>query len=271
MKPEAKRTRSRQEQQSDPSRKFPLSGPSLRAPLHTVTGRCALGAGLGLRVLCGVVFGVGPPSASLNVPPLNLPGSSAPASVLPPEAAASSAGDSSAERDREILDKVSAAAIERTRHRVVYDGSYVGMDYPGGDVPDNRGVCSDVVVRAYRTVGVDLQKEVHEDMSTNFASYPQEWGLKRPDSNIDHRRVGNLMTFFERHGASVAIARDGNDYLPGDIVAWRLPQCLHIGVVVDRKDASGKRPKVVHNYSCGPVLDDFLFRYKIVGHYRYAG
>lgn len=163
------------------------------------------------------------------------------------------------------------AAKERTRHAVTYDGSYRMIGYPNGDVPDHIGVCADVVVRAYRMVGIDLQKELHEDMAANFGLYPDKWGLKKPDPNIDHRRVPNLKVFFERHGLELPVTRREDDYLPGDLVTWtvagRLP---HIGIVTDRRTLSG-RPLVVHNIGRGPVLEDMLFDYPITGHYRYYG
>lgn len=165
-----------------------------------------------------------------------------------------------------------AAALERTRHRVTYDGSYRRIDYPGGDVPADVGVCTDVVIRAYRAVGIDLQQVVHEDMRGNFSAYPRIWGLSRPDTNIDHRRVPNLRTFFTRHGTSLTPSRDPDDYRPGDLVTWTVPRNLpHIGIVVDRRSADRRRPLIVHNIGAGPKLEDMLFDYPITGHYRYAG
>ena len=134
--------------------------------------------------------------------------------------------------------------------------------------PDT-GVCTDVIIRSYRAVGIDLQKEVHEDMRANFGRYPQIWGLKGPDSNIDHRRVPNLMTFFERRGAALTVTRDGNDYLPGDVVAWELGNGRkHIGLVIDRTLRTGRR-MAVHNIGAGPKAEDCVFAWKIIGHYRY--
>lgn len=164
------------------------------------------------------------------------------------------------------------AAIERTSHRVTYDGSYRRIDYPGGDVPDGVGVCTDVIVRAYRVLDIDLQKEVHEDMKAAFSAYPADWGLSRPDSNIDHRRVPNLQTFFTRHGEKLPVTDDPDDYRPGDLVTWMLPRNLpHIGLVTDRRSADGERPLIVHNVGRGPKVEDFLFEYPITGHYRYRG
>jgi uncharacterized protein YijF (DUF1287 family) len=164
------------------------------------------------------------------------------------------------------------AARERTLHRVTYDGGYMRIDYPGGDVPDDIGVCTDVVIRSYRKLGIDLQKEVHEDMGANFSLYPDEWGLKRPDASIDHRRVPNLRTFFTRHGSKLPVTNDPDDYLPGDLVTWVVAGNLpHIGIVTDSKTLFGKRPLIVHNIGRGPVLEDMLFEYPITGHYRYYG
>lgn len=162
------------------------------------------------------------------------------------------------------------AAVAQTTVRVVYDGSYRRIAYPGGDVPAHIGVCTDLIVRAYRSVGVDLQKRVHEDMRAAFASYPKLWGLSRPDPNIDHRRVPNLQAYFRRRGAQLPVGRDAADYLPGDIVTWMLPGKLpHIGLVTDRRSGSGERRLIAHNIGRGPELEDMLFKYPITGHYRY--
>lgn len=165
---------------------------------------------------------------------------------------------------------LSESAIELTKQKVVYDPSYFSIDYPNGDVPSDKGVCTDVVIRAYRKIGIDLQKEVHEDMKANFNIYPKIWGLKRTDKNIDHRRVPNLMTFFERKGAEKVISKNPTDYKPGDIVCWSLGGALtHIGIVVNKKSKDGKRNLIVHNIGSGQVLEDCLFNFKIIGHYRY--
>ena len=157
-----------------------------------------------------------------------------------------------------------------TNQKVTYDPSYFSIGYPNGDVPSHLGVCTDVVIRAYRKVGVDLQKEVHEDMVKNFSAYPQIWGLTSTNRNIDHRRVSNLMTFFQRKGAEKIRSNKAKDYLPGDVVCWSLGGGLtHIGIVVDEKSKDGKRNLVVHNIGQGQVLADCLFQYKIIGHYRY--
>lgn len=167
--------------------------------------------------------------------------------------------------------KLSDAALELTKDAVQYDGRYFTIDYPNGDVPAGRGVCTDVVIRAYRKLNIDLQKEVHEDMKANFAQYPKIWGLSRPDKNIDHRRVPNLMTFFTRHGTVLQITKEPADFLPGDLVCWNLSGAVtHIGIVVKNKSADGKRNLMVHNIGEGQVMEDCLFAYKIIGHYRYG-
>ena len=173
---------------------------------------------------------------------------------------------------QQLLDplKISDSAIELTNKIVTYDGAYHSIPYPNGDVPDGIGVCTDVVIRTYRSVGLDLQKEVHEDMEVNFELYPKIWGLSKPDSNIDHRRVPNLMTYFKRQGAEIHITENGKDYLPGDIVSWSLGGGLtHIGVVVNKKSNDNKRFMIVHNIGGGQVLEDCLFNYTITGHYRF--
>ena len=175
---------------------------------------------------------------------------------------------------QQFLDKLVAAAIERTNHSVKYVSAYVHLDYPGGDVPADTGVCSDEIIRSYRAVGVDLQKEVHEDMEKNFSAYPRQrrWLLSHPDTNIDHRRVPNLMAFFSRKGESLKITDRATDYTPGDLVTWDLGGGVpHIGIVVDEKSASGDRHLIVHNIGQGPRREDVLFAWKITGHYRYYG
>jgi len=173
-----------------------------------------------------------------------------------------------------FLTKLVAAAEERTRHIVRYDPAYVRIPYPGGDVPQDTGVCTDEVIRSYRAVGIDLQKEVHEDMEKHFSAYPRQrrWLATRPDTNIDHRRVPNLMVFFSRKGESLAATENPADYLPGDIVTWDLGGNVpHIGIVVDEKSAEGGRHMIVHNVGQGPKREDVLFAWKITGHYRYYG
>ena len=168
-------------------------------------------------------------------------------------------------------DRLSDAALELTKQDVVYDPSYFRIPYPNGDVPSDRGVCTDVIIRAYRKLSVDLQQKVHEDMIANFEKYPKIWGLTHTDRNIDHRRVPNLMVFFERHGSVKAITNNPNDYLPGDIVCWNLGRAItHIGIVVNKKSADNSRFLIVHNIGAGQVLADCLFDFKIIGHYRYG-
>ncbi len=164
------------------------------------------------------------------------------------------------------------AAENLTSQRVRYDPSYFSIPYPNGDVPSDRGVCTDVVIRAYRKRGIDLQREVHEDMRANFDVYPKLWGLSQPDRNIDHRRVPNLMTFFTRHGTVKPISQETDDYRPGDIVCWNLGNAVtHIGIVSSRRSRDGKRFLIVHNIGAGQVLEDCLFDFKIIGHFQYAG
>jgi uncharacterized protein YijF (DUF1287 family) len=163
-----------------------------------------------------------------------------------------------------------AGAKSQVGVTIHYDGSYRQLQYPGGDVPRDRGVCTDVVIRAFRNAGIDLQQLVHEDMKRNFAAYPQSWGLRRPDPNIDHRRVPNLATFFARHGKKLPVTRKGADYKPGDIVTWRLPGGLpHIGLVSDVRVPASDRYRVVHNIGAGAQNEDVLFAYELTGHYRW--
>jgi hypothetical protein len=165
---------------------------------------------------------------------------------------------------------LATAALERTKARVTYDPAYVAIAYPMGDVREDRGVCADVIVRAYRKLGLDLQQAVHEDMRTAFSAYPKIWGLSAPDANIDHRRVANLKTFFKRAGAERAISLLGSDYMPGDVVTWELaPGRHHIGVVTEKRSSDGLRPLIVHNIGAGPKLEDMLFKFKVTGRYHY--
>jgi uncharacterized protein len=173
---------------------------------------------------------------------------------------------------QQFLEKLVAAAVERTTHQVTYTSTYVHLDYPGGDVPPDTGVCSDEIIRSYRAVGIDLQKEVHEDMVKHWSAYPahQIWGQAHPDANIDHRRVPNLMAFFKRKGESLPITRRPQDYLPGDLVTWDLGGNVpHIGIVVSAQSADGLRRLIVHNVGQGPKIEDVLFAWKITGHFRY--
>ena len=164
-------------------------------------------------------------------------------------------------------------AISLEDSSVRYDGSYRKIDYPLGDVPADVGVCSDVIVRAYRGIDIDLQQLVHEDMKKNFSVYPKIWGLSRTDRNIDHRRVPNLRAFFKRHGKSFSISDNPNDYKPGDLVTWNLKSngsLPHIGIVTNLYSINENRPIIMHNIGMGQVLEDMLFDYEITGHYRYG-
>jgi uncharacterized protein YijF (DUF1287 family) len=170
--------------------------------------------------------------------------------------------------------KLVSAAIERTQHVVRYAPAYVHIPYPGGDVPSDTGVCTDEIIRAYRAVGVDLQKEVHEDILRDATGYTSghRAPLKRSDASIDHRRVPNLMVFFSRHGKVLAISKRPEDYVPGEIVTWDLGADVpHIGIVVDRRATGSARYMVVHNIGQGPKMEDVLFDWKITGHYLYLG
>jgi uncharacterized protein len=174
---------------------------------------------------------------------------------------------------QDFLRRLVNAAAERTNHTVRYDPGYARIPYPGGDVPADTGVCTDEIVRSYRVLGIDLQKEVHQDMVQNYSAYPQKWrwGLGKPDSNIDHRRVPNLMLFFRRKGEPLPTSTRAEDYSPGDLVTYDLGGNVpHIGIVVDRKGASG-RYMIEHNIGQGPRIEDVLFNWKITGHYRYYG
>jgi len=185
------------------------------------------------------------------------------------------ATSSGADRDGEpdgFAERLVRAALERTNHRVTYDGSYRPIPYPNGDVPRDVGVCTDLVIRAYRELGIDLQEEVHEEMEAHFEAFPNHWGLRRPDPNIDYRRVPNLQTFFSRKGSVLPVTARPEAYAAGDLVTWVVAGNLpHIGIVTDRMSPDGKRPLVVHNIGRGPQLEDILFSYPITGHYRYDG
>ena len=168
--------------------------------------------------------------------------------------------------------RISKAALERTEHQVIYDGSYFKIAYPNGDVPDHVGVCTDVVIRVYRKMGIDLQRDVHEEMKSHFEAFPKIWGLSHPDTNIDHRRVPNLQTFFKRKGVVLPVTENPKYYFVGDLVTWIIPGNLpHIGIVVNSRSRDGKRPLIVHNIGRGPQIEDILFEYPITGHFRYYG
>lgn len=171
-----------------------------------------------------------------------------------------------------FTDRLIYAAKERTTRPVTYDGVYRAIEYPNGDVPDHLGVCTDLVIRAFRGAGVDLQRAVHEDMAADFDRYPSRriWGLSRPDRNIDHRRVPNLQVWLGRFGEKLKVSQDAGDYKPGDLVTWMLPGNLpHIGIVAEGRSHDGDRPLIIHNIGPGPRVEDGLFDYPITGHYRY--
>tara|TARA_R110000787_G_scaffold262926_1_gene368561 strand:+ start:184 stop:819 length:636 start_codon:yes stop_codon:yes gene_type:complete len=162
------------------------------------------------------------------------------------------------------------SALTLTKQHVIYDGRYVKLDYPGGDVAPDRGVCTDVIIRAYRLMDIDLQAKVHSDMLVNFDKYPNHWGKTRADYNIDHRRVPNLMVWFSEFGTTKEITRNGKDYIPGDIVCWNLGGFTHhIGIVSRILSADKQRYLIIHNIGAGQVLEDCLFSFKIIGHYTY--
>jgi uncharacterized protein len=168
------------------------------------------------------------------------------------------------------LKQLIAGAVAQSEITTGYDPAYVGIAYPNGDVAPETGVCSDVVVRAFRKAGIDLQKEVHEDMKVAWAEYPKKWGAAGTDSNIDHRRVLNLNTYFTRQRKSLPISMNRADYLPGDIVAWELSDGVeHIGMMTDRWSMPDEHCLVIHNIGAGAQFEDVLFNWKIIGHYRY--
>ncbi|KFC59282.1 DUF1287 domain-containing protein [Flavobacterium gilvum] len=170
-------------------------------------------------------------------------------------------------------EKLALAAIGIIDPTIEYDPAYYSIKYPNGDIPKNKGVCTDVVIRAYRKLGIDLQKEVHEDMKANFKLYPnlKKWGMTKPDTNIDHRRVPNLETFFERKGTKLPVTENAADYKTGEIVTWMINGKLpHIGIITNKKSRDGERNLIVHNVGRGQVLEDCLFDYEIVGHFKYV-
>lgn len=177
------------------------------------------------------------------------------------------------EKPNSFAEKLSNAAISIIDENVIYTPDYVKLEYPNGDVPAKTGVCTDVIIRAYRKLNIDLQKEVHEDMVANFNKYPnlKKWGLKTTDTNIDHRRVPNLEIFFNRKGKSLNVTQNATDYKTGDLVTWMINDKLpHIGIITHLKSEDGKRNLIVHNVGGGQVLEDCLFSYTIVGHYQYG-
>lgn len=175
-------------------------------------------------------------------------------------------------KQKQFLQELVDSANNRLDSTVEYDPAYFGIDYPNGDVPENKGVCSDVVIRSFRGVGIDLQQLVHEDIKENFDVYPKKWGLTKPDTNIDHRRVPNLITFFTRYGEVLRITGNPADYYPGDVITWDFPDGrTHTGMVVDSRRTKTGNPMIVHNIGRGPQLHDVLFEWEITGHFRYFG
>ena len=194
--------------------------------------------------------------------------------TLVPQPALAQRPPAVSQAQRRFLQKLVDAAVERTHHSVRYDSAYVRIPYPNGDVPADTGVCTDEIIRSYRAIGVDLQKEVHQDMLHNFSAYPNQrrWLLAHTDTNIDHRRVPNLMAFFTRKGEPLLVSARAEDYAPGDLVTWDLGENVpHIGIVIDRKSPETGRYLIVHNIGRGPQMEDVLFNWRITGHYRYFG
>ncbi len=174
-------------------------------------------------------------------------------------------------KPKNFFDSLAIEAEKLTLQKIEYDPSYFVMKYPNGEIPKGKGVCTDVVIRAYRKMGIDLQKEVHEDMKHHFSQYPKIWGARSTDTNIDHRRVPNLMKFFHRKNAELPISKDPKDYRPGDVVAWNLGGAItHIGIVSNTKNKANNQYLIVHNIGAGQVMENCLFNYTIIGHYRYA-
>lgn len=175
------------------------------------------------------------------------------------------------ESDGDFGSRLAAAALKRTQAKVTYDAAYYQIDFPNGDVPAEKGVCTDVVIRSFRGLDIDLQELVHSDLKANFRAYPQLWKAKGPDTNIDHRRVPNLQRFFSRNGQALAMTTEESDYSVGDVVAWRLVNGqTHTGIVVPGPGARKSEKWIVHNIGRGPVWEEALFDFKIIGHYRYG-
>ena len=189
-----------------------------------------------------------------------------PAAAVPPSSVARPLPPKASPQLKQFID----GAVEQNKVTTGYDPSYVKLDYPNGDVASDTGVCSDVVVRAFRKAGIDLQKEVHEDMKLAWSEYPRKWGARGTDSNIDHRRVLNLTTYFTRQGKSLPVSNSRDDYLPGDMIAWELSDGVeHIGILTNLSSDSDKHYLVVHNIGAGARIEDVLLAWKIIGHYRY--
>ena len=191
-----------------------------------------------------------------------------PPALLPASPPESNHAPSLPAAPRTPAEKIVANALEQTIVTRIYDPAYVPLDYPMGDVPKDRGVCADVIIRAFRSAGVDLQKEIHEDMRRSYRAYPNLWNQPRPDPSIDHRRVANLMTWFQRNGRALPITQDPAYYRPGRVVAWKLTGGrLHIGIVTGQTAPGSNRPLIVHNIGSGARLEDVLFTWEIIGHY----
>lgn len=189
-----------------------------------------------------------------------------PTAAIPPSSVTLPLPPASSPQLKQFID----GAVEQSKVTTGYDPSYVKIDYPNGDLPSDTGVCSDVVVRAFRKAGIDLQKEVHEDMKLAWAEYPRKWGARGTDTNIDHRRVLNLTTYFDRQNKTLPISNNRTDYLPGDVVAWELSDGVeHIGILTNFWSEPDKHCLVVHNIGAGARVEDVLFAWKIIGHYRY--
>ncbi|MEO6364795.1 MAG: DUF1287 domain-containing protein [Luteimonas sp.] len=215
-----------------------------------------LGPGVMLLLL---LAGCVPAAPGTEPPGTGASASRTPASTSAPQLAAPASASS----------LLVAAARKQVGVTLLYDPAYVALAYPGGDVPQDRGVCTDVVVRAFREAGIDLQRSLHEDMRAHFADYPRQWGSNEPDRNIDHRRVPNQMRWFDRQGWAQPVSKLAADYSAGDIAAWQLSGngLLHIGIVSDRKTADGT-PLILHNIGIGTQESDIVFSHQVVGHYR---
>jgi uncharacterized protein YijF (DUF1287 family) len=186
--------------------------------------------------------------------------------VIPPPSVAKALPPGASPQLKQFVE----AAVEQSKVTTGYDPSYVKIDYPNGDVASDTGVCSDVVVRAFRKVGIDLQKEVHEDMTRAWSEYPRKWGARGTDTNIDQRRVLNLTTYFDRQGKSLPVTDDRADYLPGDVVAWELSDGVeHIGILTNLSSETDQHYLIVHNIGAGARVEDVLLAWRIIGHYRY--
>lgn len=216
-----------------------------------------------LLLLIGVLAASG---CQLQTPVVSREPAVPPNPAIPPSPTVKPLPGNAAPQLKQMLD----GAIAQAGVTTGYDPSYVALDYPGGDVPETTGVCSDVVVRAFRKAGIDLQKEVYEDMKAARSEYSNKWGANNPDRNIDHRRVLNLMTYFKRQGKSLSISSSATDYQPGDVVAWELSNGIdHIGIVTNMLSASDDRYLIVHNIGAGTRVEDVLFDWTVKGHYRF--